>query len=327
MLRIRNSCFSSNTTKYHLTCLNTKFNIQNGAVIIGHDRPFSSHKEKGKPILPTKEADEFIFGQQKKWETTPEAEIAGLESLEDTGRILDVSSIGKKVTNKEIRDTFFKDPIQKFKLAMETAVALQEDLDLEYEMDWMDKDIVGIAAEEEDLTAEELILEHEKMEWSGPAKLLEEALPTAPPGASDIPREALLNAHSDTRDCYFCAVLLKDKQENGKRGLEKYHLFNPMNVPLLVQYIDGGGAILSKRHSGNCKRHQRKISKVIKKAVAMGFFSWKHSNFRINSPFTLPDRLVDHHMGPTDPMGFQSSKYKYDALDQEEGEDTQENEN
>jgi len=61
-----------------------------------------------------------------------------------------------------------------------------------------------------------------------------------------------------------------------------------MNVPLLAKYITGSGSILSQRITGNCHRHQRKISKLIKKAVHMGFFSWKGSNFTINSPFLIP---------------------------------------
>lgn len=137
--------------------------------------------------------------------------------------------------------------------------------------------------------------------------------------------------------CQICDLLKQDKKD---KGVTRYELFNPMNVPFLAGFVNDAGMILGKYQTGLCSLHQRKLSKTVKKAVHMGFFSWKHSNFRINSPFRMPSHLVpgniegerDHFaaFGPTVPLhpdedtefdeeGFDEDEmYQEDELDYDE---------
>jgi hypothetical protein len=51
------------------------------------------------------------------------------------------------------------------------------------------------------------------------------------------------------------------------------------------------GRILPRVDSGNCAKHQRKIAHAIKKAVHMGFFTYKSSQFQIKAPY-LPEDMA-----------------------------------
>jgi ribosomal protein S18 len=149
---------------------------------------------------------------------------------------------------------------------------------------------------EEELAAKEEFRSYVGVDGGFAEEMLPEYTPALPPNITR-PNEKPIVPY-----CYFCKALNEDKRKNGKRGLLKYHIFNPMNVPLLTYFIAGNGNILPRKFTGNCARHQRKVSKVIKKAVNMGFFSWKRSNFRINSPFELPNHLKFGNQEAVDPL-------------------------
>ncbi|MCH7552038.1 30S ribosomal protein S18 [Patescibacteria group bacterium] len=60
-------------------------------------------------------------------------------------------------------------------------------------------------------------------------------------------------------ECYFCKRNIKDIEFQ--------------NTAALRQYISGLGKIRSKRKTGLCSGHQRKISKAIKRARHLGLIS------------------------------------------------------
>eukprot|EP01116_Phalansterium_solitarium_P000346 TRINITY_DN10220_c0_g1_i1.p1 TRINITY_DN10220_c0_g1~~TRINITY_DN10220_c0_g1_i1.p1 ORF type:complete len:305 (-),score=41.12 TRINITY_DN10220_c0_g1_i1:216-1130(-) len=60
---------------------------------------------------------------------------------------------------------------------------------------------------------------------------------------------------------------------------------DPMNVPLLTQYMTPAGNILPRRYTGTCAKHQRALAHAIKRAAHMGFFTHTASTYRINSPY------------------------------------------
>lgn len=86
--------------------------------------------------------------------------------------------------------------------------------------------------------------------------------------------------------CYFCYT-------HKKFTYWEQPLFDPMNVALLAQFMSNNGRILPRKATGSCAKHQRRISKVIKKSRHMGFFSHKRSQFSMNPPFLLKHSLMD----------------------------------
>jgi len=182
-----------------------------------------------------------------------------------------------------MNNLYFKDPIGKFRQALESAWEIEAEAKREYQLHWADKNILGIQPHK--LSEEEKAIKEEKRYWIASDFIPPEEYD---PEFRERPDPNLPKLPLKVKNCFFCNVLKKDRYFNGKRGVEKFYLFNSMNVPLLSKYISGSGSILPQRVTGNCSRHQRKVSKMIKKAVHMGFFSWKGSNFTINSPFKLP---------------------------------------
>lgn len=58
------------------------------------------------------------------------------------------------------------------------------------------------------------------------------------------------------RDCYFCKANIKK--------------FDYKDTELLSKFLDSLGKIKAPRRSGTCAKHQRKLSKAIKRARVMG---------------------------------------------------------
>jgi len=61
--------------------------------------------------------------------------------------------------------------------------------------------------------------------------------------------------------------------------------FDTMNVPLLQKFMNQLGRILPRKITGNCLKHQRKVSRTIKKARHMGLFTYKGGSFQAHNPF------------------------------------------
>lgn len=76
-----------------------------------------------------------------------------------------------------------------------------------------------------------------------------------------------------TKSCQFCGP--------------NRHIFplEVMNVSLLRKYMNTSGKILTRESTGLCKKHQKKVSKLIKYARHLNLFSYKKSEYRINDPF------------------------------------------
>ena len=58
------------------------------------------------------------------------------------------------------------------------------------------------------------------------------------------------------KHCYFCQ--------------EKIEEIDHQNTDLLYRFMSGQAKIISAKRTGNCSKHQRKLSKTIKKARIMG---------------------------------------------------------
>ncbi len=58
------------------------------------------------------------------------------------------------------------------------------------------------------------------------------------------------------KQCYFCSHHLKEIDEK--------------NTELLNRFISFTGKILPKKRTGTCAKHQRKLTKAIKRARIMG---------------------------------------------------------
>jgi small subunit ribosomal protein S18 len=61
------------------------------------------------------------------------------------------------------------------------------------------------------------------------------------------------------KDCVFC-----------KKDLE----IDYKNIELLSRYVSSRGKILSRRISGNCAKHQRKVAKEIKRARFLNLIAY-----------------------------------------------------
>jgi len=59
----------------------------------------------------------------------------------------------------------------------------------------------------------------------------------------------------------------------------------PMNVPLLLHFVNTNGLIIPRRQTGTCYKHQRKIKRVVARAVAMGVIDYKNRSFNVHNPF------------------------------------------
>lgn len=81
------------------------------------------------------------------------------------------------------------------------------------------------------------------------------------------------------RTCLFC------------RPAESRPLLDPMNVHLLLSFMNYEGCIMPRRATGCCAKHQRKLSRVIKRAKHMGIFSYKKGGFTVFSPYSNPKKL------------------------------------
>lgn len=74
---------------------------------------------------------------------------------------------------------------------------------------------------------------------------------------------------------------------------EKIKSVDPFNVGFLHHYLTDTGLIVSKKISGNCSKHQRKIAKTIKRSRHLGLFTYKKGVFEIRNPFEDFDELQE----------------------------------
>lgn len=68
----------------------------------------------------------------------------------------------------------------------------------------------------------------------------------------------------------------------------------PMNVPLLTQYMTSAGFIKQRRQTALCKKHQARVARTIKQARTLGLFSYKHGSFTVKNPLdtsSIDDRM------------------------------------
>lgn len=114
-------------------------------------------------------------------------------------------------------------------------------------------------------------LTNEKLETT--AKILSDADIIKDESTEQNPEEKPVKELFSTKSCHFC----------GKHR----HVFplEPMNVPLLQKFMNTSGKILSREYTGLCKKHQKRLSRVIKYARHMNLFTHKKSEYSINDPF------------------------------------------
>jgi len=88
---------------------------------------------------------------------------------------------------------------------------------------------------------------------------------------SDVKRKSCRNR------CLFCSP--------------QSHLYplEPMNIPLLTQFMSTSGSILPRRVNGLCKKMQSRITRTIKYSRTLGLFSYKHGTFTIRNPSYVED--------------------------------------
>lgn len=104
----------------------------------------------------------------------------------------------------------------------------------------------------------------------------DDVLPPAirPPPEDPPPMFRRARQTPDIKGCVFCA---------------KYPpSLDPMNTPLLDQFLEGNGRIIPRTASGLCTKHQRKMSKTIKRAISLGLLSYKKRVFLHIDPFQEP---------------------------------------
>eukprot|EP01129_Flabellula_baltica_P003012 TRINITY_DN12876_c0_g1_i1.p1 TRINITY_DN12876_c0_g1~~TRINITY_DN12876_c0_g1_i1.p1 ORF type:complete len:895 (+),score=274.86 TRINITY_DN12876_c0_g1_i1:372-2687(+) len=77
--------------------------------------------------------------------------------------------------------------------------------------------------------------------------------------------------------CIFCSG------ENNSYPLE------PMNVPLLLRYMNRFGFIKPKRMTGLCSKMQRRVARTINQARNLGLFSYKYGRFEVLYPLVEKD--------------------------------------
>jgi len=88
--------------------------------------------------------------------------------------------------------------------------------------------------------------------------------------ATEIDNEIIAKPKKRPSSCRICSGM---------------HL-EPMNGPLLLQLVDDCGFILPKRETGFCGKHQRKISGVLARSIAMGVLDWKEGAVKYLDPFS-----------------------------------------
>lgn len=57
---------------------------------------------------------------------------------------------------------------------------------------------------------------------------------------------------------------------------------------MLLQLVDDCGLVLPRRETGLCYNHQKKVTKVLARSIAMGVLSWKKGPIRYLNPFSPP---------------------------------------
>merc|ERR1711991_446001 len=60
---------------------------------------------------------------------------------------------------------------------------------------------------------------------------------------------------------------------------------DPMNVHLLLKFMNLEGRILPRRQTRLCAKWQRKVASTIRRAKHLGLFSYKHVRFTVTDPF------------------------------------------
>eukprot|EP00005_Dracoamoeba_jomungandri_P005976 CAMPEP_0174261526 /NCGR_PEP_ID=MMETSP0439-20130205/11481_1 /TAXON_ID=0 /ORGANISM="Stereomyxa ramosa, Strain Chinc5" /LENGTH=339 /DNA_ID=CAMNT_0015346009 /DNA_START=182 /DNA_END=1201 /DNA_ORIENTATION=+ len=75
---------------------------------------------------------------------------------------------------------------------------------------------------------------------------------------------------------------------------DKRPVLEPMNIALLTTFMTGSGEIIGRKDTHCCPKHQKQLSKTIKRARSMGFFSYKKGGFTVTSPFHPPPTKNPH---------------------------------
>ena len=52
-----------------------------------------------------------------------------------------------------------------------------------------------------------------------------------------------------------------------------------------MHFVNTNGLIIPRRQTGTCAKHQRKIKRVVARAVAMGVMDYKNRSFNVYNPF------------------------------------------
>merc|ERR1712000_192700 len=60
---------------------------------------------------------------------------------------------------------------------------------------------------------------------------------------------------------------------------------DPMNVHLLLRFMNLEGRLLPRRQTNLCAKWQRKVAKTVRRAKHLGLFSYKHGRFTVTDPF------------------------------------------
>ena len=68
---------------------------------------------------------------------------------------------------------------------------------------------------------------------------------------------------------------------------------DPLNVNLLLTFMNEEGELLPKRKTNLCAKWQRKVSRTVKRARHLGMFSYKKGRFTFVDPFTAPPDPTD----------------------------------
>ncbi len=88
-------------------------------------------------------------------------------------------------------------------------------------------------------------------------------------------------------------------------------------------FMTGAGDILSRRQTGNCRRHQRKLSRTIKRSKHMGIFEYKRAGFTVYSPFHPPpvlDAEDEDTEDEDDNENYNDEDYEFNGMEEEEEE-------
>jgi len=86
---------------------------------------------------------------------------------------------------------------------------------------------------------------------------------------------AWVDARTKKKQCIFCS------------GNKDLYVLEPMNVPLLVRFMNMSGFIKPRKQTGLCKTMQARVARTIKHARCMGLFSYKKGEFKVNNPLNM----------------------------------------